>query len=99
MQMIWCLSTHSLQHHLHKLTRTCEENGTSINVEKSKSAVVGRKPVQTDCVVQGKELQQVFDFSYSGTVIRQGGKLDRGTGEQNLQGWEDLYSAVQDYFQ
>ncbi|MBJ5686642.1 hypothetical protein JGH00_22840, partial [Salmonella enterica subsp. enterica serovar London] len=34
-------STHSLQHNLDLLTRTCEEYGMRINVEKSKSMDVG----------------------------------------------------------
>ncbi|MBJ3206176.1 reverse transcriptase family protein, partial [Salmonella enterica subsp. enterica serovar Give] len=69
-------SFHSLQCNLDQLTRTCEEYGMRINVEKSKSMVVGRKPVQTKCVVEGKELEQVPDFSYLGTVISGDGKLD-----------------------
>ncbi|MBJ5445229.1 hypothetical protein JGG59_23660 [Salmonella enterica subsp. enterica serovar Derby] len=48
-----------------------------INVEKFKSMVVGRKPVQTKCVVEGKELEQVPDFSYLGTIISGNGRLDR----------------------
>ncbi|MBJ5627121.1 hypothetical protein JGG67_23160 [Salmonella enterica subsp. enterica serovar Derby] len=48
-----------------------------INAEKSKSMVVGRKPVQTKCVVEGNGLEQVPDFSYLGTVISGDGKLDR----------------------
>ncbi|MBJ5510278.1 reverse transcriptase family protein [Salmonella enterica subsp. enterica serovar Meleagridis] len=70
-------SSHSLQCNLDQLTRTCEEYGMRINVEKSKSMVVGRKPVQTKCVVEGKELEQVPDFSYLGTVISGDGRLDR----------------------
>ncbi|MBJ3756095.1 reverse transcriptase family protein, partial [Salmonella enterica subsp. enterica serovar Derby] len=70
-------SSHSLQHNLDQLTRTCEAYGMKINVEKSKSMVVGRKPVQTKCVVEGKELEQVPDFSYLGTIISGNVKLDR----------------------
>ncbi|MBJ5664446.1 hypothetical protein JGG94_23050 [Salmonella enterica subsp. enterica serovar Infantis] len=49
----------------------------SINVDKSKSMVVGPRPVQTKCVVEGKEFEQVPDFSYLGTVISGNGKPDR----------------------
>ncbi|MBJ5561246.1 hypothetical protein JGG76_24365 [Salmonella enterica subsp. enterica serovar Derby] len=70
-------SFHSLHCNLDQLTRTCEEYGMRINVEKSKSMVVGRKPMQTKCVAEGKELEQVHDCSYLGTVISGNGKLDR----------------------
>ncbi|MBJ5547111.1 hypothetical protein JGG71_23185, partial [Salmonella enterica subsp. enterica serovar Derby] len=44
-------SSHSLQCNLDQLIRTCEEYGMRINVEKSKSMVVGRKPVYLTLVI------------------------------------------------
>ena len=59
----------NLQHNLDQLSRTCEEFGMKVNVDKSKTMVLGRNCVRVEFEVQGKVLEQVPDFNYLGSVF------------------------------
>ena len=70
-------SANGLQHNLERLSRTCDEFGMKINLEKTKAMVISKKQKPINCLVEGRILKQVSNFNYLGVIIDESGRLDK----------------------
>ena len=58
-----------LKNMLMELNERCEEYGMKININKTKSMVIGRKPQKIDLRIKGESIEQVVIFKYLGCNI------------------------------
>ena len=58
-----------LKNMLMELNERCEDYGMKINISKTKSMVIGRKPKKIDIRIEDRSIEQVDSFKYLGCNI------------------------------
>ena len=54
---------------LAELSDRCEDYGMMININKTKTMVIGRRPMKTDMRIKDESIEQVDSFKYLGCNI------------------------------
>lgn len=65
-----------MQYNLNLWNEELQKHNMSINVDKTKIMVIGKTDIKTDLLLNGKEIEQVENFTYLGATINNKGSIE-----------------------